>query len=121
MNQISDSSLITSITDAIKDRKGRDITVIDLCRLNVSNASYFVIAQGSSPTQVAAIADSVRENVREATGIKPVNYTGYNNSTWIAIDYGSIMVHVFVPDARKFYDMETLWADGEITEIPNDD
>lgn len=121
MNNISDKELISSITDGIQDRKGRGITVIDLTALHVSNALYFVVAQGNTPTQVAAIADSVRETVQRQTGVKPINYTGYTNSTWIAIDYGSVMVHIFVPDARKFYDIEQLWADGVITNIPDVD
>ncbi len=119
MNTTNDNDLLLTIVEAIQDRKGQDITLIDLTRLHVSNAQHFVIAQGGSPTQVSAIADSVRELVQQKLGIKPVNYTGYTNSTWIVIDYGYVMVHIFMPDARRFYDIETLWADGEFTEIPN--
>lgn len=119
MNTVSDTTLIQAITDAIQDRKGKDIIVMDLTHLHVSNASYFIVAQGNTPTQVAAIADSVREHVQQSCSIKPVNYTGYTNSTWIVIDYGHIMVHIFVPDARKFYDIEELWADADITRLPN--
>ena len=66
---------------------------------------------------MAAIADSVREQVQERTGQKPYNYDGYRNSTWIVIDYGSVMVHIFVPEARNFYDIEQLWCDGVITKV----
>ena len=116
---VSDSPLISAIIEAIQDRKGKDITVIDLSGLEVSNALQYVICQGNTPTQVSAIADSIRESVQERLGIKPYNYDGYRNSTWIVIDYGSVMVHVFVPDARKFYDIEQLWCDGVITEVAN--
>lgn len=121
MNNISDQDLIASIVEGIQERKGHEISIIDLTSLHVNNALYFIIAQGNTPTQVSAIADSVREIAQEKTGLKPINYTGYTNSTWIAIDYGSIMVHIFVPDARKFYDIEQLWADGVITNIPDVD
>ena len=110
-------TLSQAIVDAIQDRKGRGITLIDLSDLEVSAAPELVICEGSTPVQVAAIADSVREQVQERTGQKPYNYDGYRNSTWIVIDYGSVMVHIFVPEARNFYDIEQLWCDGVITKV----
>jgi ribosome-associated protein len=68
---------------------------------------------------VSAIADSVRERVQQKLGVKPVNYDGYRNSTWIVIDYGSVMVHILVPETREFYAIEQLWADGVITNRPD--
>ena len=109
-------TLSQAIVDAIQDRKGRGITLIDLSDLEVS-APELVICEGNTPVQVAAIADSVREQVQERTGQKPYNYDGYRNSTWIVIDYGSVMVHIFVPEARNFYDIEQLWCDGVITKV----
>lgn len=119
MNHTTGDNLLDAIIESIRERKGHQITTIDLSKLNVSNAREFVIATGNTPTQVAAIADSVREGVQKLTGDKPLNYTGYSNATWIVIDYGYIMVHIFVPDARSFYDIETLWADGEFTNYPD--
>lgn len=110
-------SLTGAIVDAIQDRKGRGITLIDLSGLESSSAPELVICEGNTPTQVAAIADSVREQVQANTGQKPYNYDGYRNSTWIVIDYGSVMVHIFVPEARNFYDIEQLWCDGVITKV----
>lgn len=121
MNNPTDKNLIDSIVEAIQDRKGKDITIIDLTELHVSNAQYFIVTQGNTPTQVAAIADSVRESLLERLDVKPYNYTGYGNSTWIVLDYGFIMVHIFVPEARTFYDIEELWGDGEFTRIPDID
>lgn len=106
-----------AIVDAIQDRKGTGITIIDLSKLETANAQSYIICEGRTPTQVSAIADSVREKVQELTGQKPYNYDGYRNSTWIVIDYGSVMVHVFVPDARNFYDIEQLWCDGVINKV----
>lgn len=71
--------------------------------------------------QVSAIADSVREYVQERSGVKPFNYDGYRNSQWIVIDYGTIYVHVFLPEYREYYNLEQLWNDAEIKEIPDID
>lgn len=114
-------TLTQAIVDAIQDRKGRGITIMDLSALEISSAPELVICEGNTPTQVSAIADSVREQVQEKTGQKPYNYDGYRNSTWIVIDYGSVMVHVFVPEARNFYDIEQLWCDGVITKVADID
>lgn len=69
--------------------------------------------------QVSSIADSVREYVQEHSGVKPYNYDGYRQSQWIVIDYGDILVHVFLPETRSLYDLEELWSDGAVTEIPD--
>jgi ribosome-associated protein len=61
----------------------------------------------------------VRESLLENHRIKPYNYDGYRNARWIVIDYGSVMVHVFVPDDRELYNLEDLWNDAKITEIPD--
>ena len=71
--------------------------------------------------QVSAIADSVREYVQEKSGVKPFNYDGYRNSQWIVIDYGTIYEHVFLPEYREYYNLEQLWNDAEIKEIPDID
>ena len=67
--------------------------------------------------QVSAIADSVREYVQEKSGVKPFNYDGYRNSQWIVIDYGTIYVHVFLPEYREYYNLEQLWNDAEMSEL----
>lgn len=107
------------ITEAIHDRKGRNITHIDLSGIDTCGASDFIICEGSSTMQVTAIADSVREYVQQNGNIKPFNYDGYRNAQWIVIDYGSTVVHVFLPETRMRYNLEELWSDGRFTEIPN--
>lgn len=111
------TSLIDAAIEGLQDRKGSGITRIDLSGLDGADVQDMLICTGGSPTQVAALADSVREKVQELTGLKPYNYDGYRNATWIVVDYGSLMVHIFVPDARAFYDIEQLWCDGVITQI----
>ena len=78
-----------------------------------------MIAEGNTPIQVDAVADSVREYVEKSIGVRPYNYDGYQNSQWIVIDYGTIYVHIFLPEFRERYNLEQLWADAVVTEIPD--
>lgn len=112
-------NLSTTVIDAIQDKKGRRITEIDLSSIESALASGFVICEGNSTSQVSAIADNIREEVYRQTGLKPYNYDGYRNSQWIVIDYGTLMVHVFLPDVREYYNIEDLWSDAGITNIPD--
>lgn len=109
------------IIEGIRDRKGRRITIVDLDKLEGASASRFIICEGTSPTQVSAIADSVREYVQEHSGIKPYNYDGYRNSQWIVVDYGDTIVHIFLPAERERYNLEELWSDAPITSLPDED
>ena len=111
--------LIQSIIEAIQEKKGRDIVHVDLSGIETAAAQGFVIATGNTPMQVTAVADSVREYVEKHAGQRPFNYDGYQNAQWVIIDYGSIFVHVFVPDFRERYNLEQLWADAAINKIPN--
>lgn len=80
---------------------------------------YFVICQGASPSQVEAITESIGDVVRTEAGEKPVKVAGLNNAQWVAMDYSDVMVHVFLPDVREFYDLEHLWEDATLTRIPD--
>ena len=111
--------LVKKITEGIQERKGRHITHIDLSNIESAAASDFIICEGSSTMQVSAIADSVRDYLLEHAGIKPYNYDGYQNSQWIVIDYGHTLVHIFLPSERQRYNLEELWSDAPITEIPD--
>lgn len=115
----TDHELTDLIVKGIQERKGRHITLIDLSAIESSAASDFIICEGTSTTHVAAVADCVRDYLLENYGLKPYNYDGYSNSSWIVIDYGSALVHVFTPDERSRYNLEELWSDGRITEIPD--
>ena len=112
-------NLQKTIIDGIQDRKGRSVTVVDMSDIEAAATSTFIIAEGSSPMHVSAVADSVRDYVLEHADVKPFNYDGYTNSEWIVIDYGSILVHIFVPDARQRYNLEELWSDAVITNVPD--
>ena len=111
--------LVDSIIKGIQDKKGSDIVVADLTQTDGAVCSYFVICQGSSPTQVEAIAGSVGDYVREAEGEKPVSCVGLGAAQWVAIDFVDVMVHIFLPETRAYYDLENLWEDAKLTRIPD--
>lgn len=118
---VKEKSLVYHIIEGIQLKKGRDIVHVDMSALEYAATPNFVICTGNTSIQVDAIADSVREHVQEQTGVKPYNYDGYQNSEWIIIDYGTVYVHVFAPDARRRYRLEDLWSDAKVIEIPNQD
>lgn len=119
IKQMKEKQLIETIVEGIQEKKGKKITTVDISDIESAAASYFVICEGQSTTQVAAIADSVREYVQQHTGIKPFGYDGYQNSQWIIIDYGSILAHIFLPEYRNYYKLEQLWNDAKLAEIPD--
>lgn len=100
------------IADAIQEKKGQGVISLDLRPLGSSIADFFVICNGDSTTNVAAIADNIMEKAREELGIKPLRTQGMENDFWIILDYGSIVVHVFQTQYREFYHLEDLWADA---------
>ncbi len=113
-----DKKLLSTIVEGMQEKKAKKISVVDMSKLEAP-CRYFVICQGESNTQVSAIADSVKDGVRTNLRIKPYGTDGYDNSLWIAMDYGVAIVHVFQPEPREFYDLEHLWEDAEITQIPD--
>ena len=119
MYQTGNNRLLDSIIDGIQDKKGHNISIVDLSSIDDTICTYFVIAQGGSPTQVHALAMSVGEKAREFCGARPLAVDGLRNSNWVAMDYADIIVHIFLPEERAFYNLEHLWADAEITEIPD--
>lgn len=113
--------LVQTITKGIQEKKGQDITIADLKGIDGSIAQYFVICQGNSPSQVEAIAESVADQCREHLHEKPVNCIGLGADQWVAMDYVDVLVHIFLPEPRQFYDLENLWEDAKLTRIPNMD
>ncbi|MBQ8242334.1 MAG: ribosome silencing factor [Bacteroides sp.] len=114
-------ALVKTITEGIQEKKGKDIVVADLTEIEDTICKYFVICEGNTPTQLAAITESVYDYVRKETGEKPFGVDGLRNSQWVALDYSDVLVHIFLPETREFYNLENLWADAKLTEIPNID
>lgn len=113
--------LVKTITKGIQEKKGTDITIADLSGIEGSICKYFVICQGGSTSQVEAITDSVEELARIEAGEKPVHVVGLTNAQWVAMDYVDVMVHIFLPEVREFYNLESLWEDAKFTNIANVD
>ena len=113
--------LVDIITKGIQEKKGQDIVIADLSNIEGAIANYFVICQGNSPTQVEAISESIGDTVREGLKEKPVNVIGLGANQWVAIDFTDVLVHVFLPETRAFYDLENLWEDSKLTRIPDQD
>lgn len=111
--------LVKNVIKGIQDKKGSGIVVADLSHIDGTVCKYFIICQGNSPQQVEAIAGSVSDFVRETTGEKPVNCIGLDNAVWVAMDYVDVLVHIFVPETRQYYDLEHLWEDAKLETVPD--
>ena len=111
--------LVEAIVQGMQDKKGKNIVVVDLTEIPDTICGYFVIATGGSPSQIQALARSVGDKALELAHQKPLAVDGLQYSQWVAMDYGTVIVHLFLREMREFYDLERLWADAIITEIPN--
>ena len=111
--------LVETIIEGIQEKKGSAVSIIDMRGIEGSICNYFVVCQGNSPMQVEAITDSVEEMAREKASEKPVRIVGRENALWVAMDYTDVMVHIFVPDIREYYNLESLWEDAPIRQIPD--
>ena len=110
-------NLVQKIVEGIQEKKGKNIVVADLTAIHDTICKYFVICQGNSPSQVSSIVDEVWDYVREHEGSKPSAIDGQTNAQWVAMDYSDVIVHVFLPEAREFYNLENLWADAKLEKI----
>lgn len=96
---------------ALDEKKGKEISAVEITDLSTL-ADYFVFATGSSNTQINALCGSVEKMMEEQAGEKPLRREGYRDGTWVLLDYGCVVVHVFSAEAREFYSLERLWSDG---------
>lgn len=107
-------TLQNAIILGLEDKKGKDIVVLDLSKINEAVTETFIICTGESNTQVNALAESVEKTVREKTGEKPWHIEGKTNAEWVLLDYVDVVVHIFQKNFRDFYNIEELWNDAEI-------
>jgi len=98
--------------DALAEKKAGDVKVIDIKNISVI-ADYFVLASGDNQNQLQAMREAVDESLYKA-GVSVKQVEGNANSTWILMDYGDIVVHIFSEEDRSFYDLERIWRDGII-------
>ena len=114
---ISSEELSQLVVKGMQERKATNIVVMDMRKVKNAFTDYFVVASGTSDTQVEAIAESVDKEVWEATRNNPRSTEGKANREWILVDYYDVIVHVFKKDRREFYKLEELWGDAEFTYI----
>ena len=111
--------LVEVIVEGIQEKKGSQIVVANLSAIEGTICKNFVICQGNSPAQVEAITESVGDMARAKLGEKPAHVVGLENAQWVAMDYTDVMVHIFLPDVRAYYDLEHLWEDAPLECIPD--
>lgn len=113
ITKVSEEALADLIIDSIQDIKGKNIIKLDLRKLDNAPADYFIICEGESNTQVRAISQNISRRINEELGLKPNHSEGLVDSKWILVDYFDLIVHIFYPETRAFYDLENLWHDAD--------
>jgi len=101
---------------AVEDKKGIDVVALDIKSV-ATFTDYFLICSGDSMRQIQAIADEVQQKLA-AGGHRPAHVEGYNNAEWILMDYLDLVIHIFSRKARAYYDLERLWRDAKVLEVP---
>jgi ribosome-associated protein len=109
------ADLARMAAEAIHDKKGLNVVLLDVAEL-LSITDIFVIAAGTSNIHVRALAEGVEEALAESASRKPLRREGVDQATWILLDYGDVVVHLFQPETRDFYGLERLWADAPVIE-----
>ena len=116
-----ENKILEVITDAMLEKKGKNVVSLDLRPIGTAISDYFVVCNADSTTAVAAIADNILGRMQEKLGKKVLRMQGLENDFWIILDYGDVVVHVFLTEYRAFYRLEDLWADSprkEYTDEP---
>jgi len=117
MNQTKE--LLDAIVKGLQEKKGHNIVIVDLREVSGAICQYMVVCEGNTPNQISSLSDSVWDVVNKEQKDKPISVDGMTNAQWVGMDYGTVIVHIFVPEMRSFYKLESLWADSSITNIPD--
>lgn len=110
------SKIFKTIIKAIQEKKGHHIVSLDLRKIHEAVADFFVICDANNQPQIRAITDFVEEEVKKKCGESPYHYEGKENMHWVILDYVNIVVHIMMPEQRKFYKLEEMWSDAELEE-----
>jgi ribosome-associated protein len=110
------SKLFKAIIHAIQEKKGEKIVSLDLKKIPEAVTDFFIICEASNPIQLKAIADFAEEEVKKKCGENPYKHEGRQGEQWILIDYVNVVVHIMLPEPRKFYRLEEMWSDAAIVE-----
>jgi ribosome-associated protein len=106
------SKFFKSIINAIQEKKGENIIALDLRKIPEAVADFFIICEASSTTHVKAIADFIEFHTKKTVKEIPYRIEGQHSGQWILVDYINIVVHIMLPETRKFYKLEEMWSDG---------
>ena len=110
------SKIFKAIINAIQEKKGENIISLDLRKIPEAVADFFIICEASNTTQLKAIADFIEVDVKDKCDEPPYKHEGKQAQQWILIDYVNVVVHVMLPEPRKFYRLEEMWSDASATE-----
>jgi ribosome-associated protein len=113
------SKIFKTVIHAIQDKKGEQIVSLDLRKIPEAVADFFIICQANNNNQLRAIADNIETEVKKQCGESPFKHEGRQAEQWILIDYVNLVVHIMLPEPRKFYQLEELWSDAEALEHNN--
>ena len=106
------SKIIKTIIKAIQEKKGENLVSLDLRKIHEAVADFFIICEATNQPQIRAIADSIEEEVKNKCWENPYHHEGKQSLQWVLIDYVNVVVHIMLPDTRKFYKLEELWSDA---------
>jgi len=105
--------LARRIVEVIADKKGEDVLLLDIRDVSIL-ADYFVIGSSTSERQAKAIIEDIKQEMKRTFEVRPLHIEGEPATGWVLMDYGGVVVHLFAPDVRAYYDLEGLWRDGRI-------
>ncbi|HHT88791.1 MAG TPA: ribosome silencing factor [Clostridiales bacterium] len=104
-------NMVKLVFEALEEKKGEDIQIIEIKDISII-ADYFIIANGANALQVDALVDSVKDKLGR-NGYEPLRVEGVKSASWILMDYGDVVVHIFSKEDRLFYNLERIWRDGK--------
>ena len=110
------SKIFKTIIKAIQEKKGDNIVSLDLRKIHEAVADFFVICEANNQPQIRAITDFIEGEVKKKCGESPYHYEGKENMHWVILDYVNIVVHIMMPEQRKFYKLEEMWSDAVLEE-----
>ena len=110
------SKIIKTIINAIHEKKGENVISLDLRKIPEAVADFFIVCEANNPSLLKAIADEVEHEVKERCGESAYKHEGRQAQQWILIDYVNVVVHIMLPEPRKFYQLEEMWSDAVATE-----
>lgn len=110
------SKIFKTIIKAIQEKKGENIISLDLRKIHEAVADFFVICEAKSQPQIRAITDFIEEEVKKKCSESPYHYEGKEKMHWVILDYVNIVVHIMMPEQRKFYKLEEMWSDAALEE-----